>query len=220
MSGTDNVGLIYDMIINHFGTVAGKTSCEYDNANSANSLILFRVLLNLPRDGDRVEVITSSSHDFSTTRRLYCDNKPNKTTYDVVADKVLRTPSQKSDEVDTQKSEVSSSIKKGTTQSCSKTSPLACTTPAPPGIRTYVKGTAASPSRFEDVIKSTPPNKAQIVPGSVQISPLRQMEGVAIDLVVAIKMKSGGSRTVNMQIECPHFIPKRIMIDGKWHNII
>ncbi|ETN70499.1 hypothetical protein NECAME_04922 [Necator americanus] len=79
---------------------------------------------------------------------------------------------------------------------------------------------AASPSRFEDVIKSPPPNKAQIVPGSVQISPLRQMEGVAIDLVVAIKMKSGGSRTVNMQIECPHFIPKRIMIDGKWHNII
>ncbi|EYB96530.1 hypothetical protein Y032_0149g2690 [Ancylostoma ceylanicum] len=78
----------------------------------------------------------------------------------------------------------------------------------------------ASPSRFQGAIKSAPPNKAEIVPGSVQVSPLRQMEGVAIDLIVMIKMKSGGSRTVNMQIECPHFIPKRILIDGKWHNIV
>lgn len=71
----------------------------------------FQVLQNLPRDGDRVEVITSSSHDFSTTRRRYPDSRPMKTTYDVVADKVLRTPSQRSDERTATKSEVTSSTK-------------------------------------------------------------------------------------------------------------
>ncbi|EYB96533.1 hypothetical protein Y032_0149g2691 [Ancylostoma ceylanicum] len=128
-----------------------------------------RVLQNLPRDGDRVEVITSSSHDISTTRRRYTDSKPLKTTYDVVADKVLRTPSQKSDEKPTQRSDDSpisprvrlkfprngqrsfkkmndatkvayfqgrSSNTTGTTVSA-----LECTTPVPPGIRPYVKGT-------------------------------------------------------------------------------
>ncbi|KHJ83201.1 hypothetical protein OESDEN_17102, partial [Oesophagostomum dentatum] len=53
-----------------------------------------RVLLNLPRDGDHVEVITSSSRDYATNKRLYGDT--GKTTYDVVADKVSRTSSQKS----------------------------------------------------------------------------------------------------------------------------
>ncbi|VDO79223.1 unnamed protein product [Haemonchus placei] len=55
---------------------------------------------------------------------------------------------------------------------------------------------------------------------TIQVSPLRQMAGILIDLIVMIKMKSGGSRTVNMQIECPNFKPKRIRIDGSWHSIV
>ncbi|VDO93525.1 unnamed protein product [Heligmosomoides polygyrus] len=121
-----------------------------------------KMLLDLPRDGDRVEVITSSSrgvrvHNMSSS-------KPGRTTQDVVADKVSRSDS-----------------------------------------RTPDDGRRGCPRSFGS---------------SIQVSPLRQMEGVSIDLVVMIKMKSGGSRTVNMQIECPHFTPKRIRVDGVWHNIV
>ncbi|KAL6733843.1 hypothetical protein Aduo_004455 [Ancylostoma duodenale] len=102
-----------------------------------------RVLQSLPRDGDRVEVITSSSHDVSTMRRRYTDSKPPKTTYDVVADKVIRTSSQKSDEKPTQKSDDSRSPPRGksTATTGTSTSALECTTSVPPGIRPYVKGT-------------------------------------------------------------------------------
>ncbi|CAJ0607863.1 unnamed protein product [Cylicocyclus nassatus] len=170
-----------------------------------------RILLDLPQDGDRVEVITSSSHDYSETQPA--KSKPYKTTYDVVEDKVLQTPSQKSRRKDDQISE-----DKGRTTSRSTGSTLSFTTSSQPSLRPYTKANkASSPSKFR---RMSTPNKAEVVPGSIQVSPLRQMEGVAIDLVVLIKMQSGGSRTVNMQIECPRFVPKRIMIDGKWHDIV
>ncbi|KHJ90024.1 hypothetical protein OESDEN_10135 [Oesophagostomum dentatum] len=108
---------------------------------------------------------------------------------------------------------------KPSTQKGSTVYPLSSTPAIAPGLRPHLKGTEATPSKYKSPAKPSTSNKAEIVPGSVQVSPLRQMEGVSIDLVVEIKMKSGGSRTVNMQIECPKFIPKRIMVDGKWHNI-
>ncbi|PIO56933.1 hypothetical protein TELCIR_21667 [Teladorsagia circumcincta] len=53
------------------------------------------MLLDLPRDGDRVEVITSSSHEVrSHTGRGF---RPGKTTQDVVVDTM--TPSERSDEL-------------------------------------------------------------------------------------------------------------------------
>ncbi|KAJ1373240.1 hypothetical protein KIN20_035600 [Parelaphostrongylus tenuis] len=108
-----------------------------------------KLLLNLPRDGDRVEVITSSSHEQSVNPS---DSLPCKTTHDVVVDEVTASSWRKS--------------------------------------------------------------------WKVQVSPLRLMDGVMIDLVVMIKMKSGGTRTVNMQIECPAYQPKRVRVDGIWHNIV
>ncbi|PIO56932.1 hypothetical protein TELCIR_21666 [Teladorsagia circumcincta] len=111
-------------------------------------------------------------------------------------------------------------------QDGSQASTLPNDVPAPARRRLERKGddeqeTKVSPKQVaEDTIKSVLPNQAEIVPGSIQVSPLRQMAGILIDLIVMIKMKSGGSRTVNMQIECPNFTPRRIRIDGVWHSIV
>ncbi|KJH51396.1 hypothetical protein DICVIV_02410 [Dictyocaulus viviparus] len=153
------------------------------------------MLLELPRDGDRVEVITSPSQD--NVRNIY-DLKQSKTTQDVVTDKVTTTSSQGS-----QNQSFTNVSSSGYTTTTSEDRP-----------------SEAHPSLLQEAKKVLPSGKAEIVPGSVKVSPLRQMDGVMIDLVVMIKMKSGGSRSVSMQIECPRFQPKRIRIDNVWHSIV
>ncbi|KAE9414471.1 hypothetical protein Angca_001501 [Angiostrongylus cantonensis] len=165
-----------------------------------------KMLLNLPRDGDRVEVITSSSYDQAVNPS---SSQPCKTTKDVVFDKA------------TSKTTVSKSLTpwKLTPESLSS-SCTSATSSVPEGRRPREKETKETQSQNRETSNSLAYDKAEIMPGSVQVSPLRKMEGVMIDLAVTIKMKSGGTRTVNMQIECPFFQPKRVRVDGVWHNIV
>ncbi|VDM62809.1 unnamed protein product [Angiostrongylus costaricensis] len=200
-----------------------------------------KMLLNLPRDGDRVEVITSSSYDQAVNPS---GSQPCKTTNDVVLDKATS-------KVATSKSRRALKL----SPELLRSSCTSATSSVPEDRRPREKETKEMQSQSRGTINSSPYDKAEIMPGSVrleikeishltgfhvhrcfvnenpatllderffqvQVSPLGKMEGVMIDVVVTIKMKSGGTRTVNMQIECPFFQPKRVRVDGVWHNII
>ncbi|XGW13108.1 hypothetical protein V3C99_013611 [Haemonchus contortus] len=171
-----------------------------------------KMLLDLPRDGDRVEVITSSSHE-PKSQGTYGSGQ-GRTTQDVVVDTM--TPSKTSDEIQRMLGYPESSSTSTDTPLSQDGSSLSSGT----SVDDRRKGAVYPAKVAEDAVESVLKDKAEIVPGSIQVSPLRQMAGILIDLIVMIKMKSGGSRTVNMQIECPNFTPKRIRIDGSWHSIV
>ncbi|WKX95972.1 hypothetical protein Q1695_012434 [Nippostrongylus brasiliensis] len=173
-----------------------------------------KMLLDLPRDGDRVEVITSSSHEVGTY------NRQRKTTQDVVVDHTSKSDSHRSNERKEKDRPISSDTEES--KSSGSEVPQALSTPPQHSVqppRPHSSCGDATPPAVQNMIRDVLPDKAKIVPGSIQISPLKQMDGITIDLVVMIKMKSGGSRTVEMQIECPQFTPRRIRVDGVWHNI-
>ncbi|KAK6054645.1 hypothetical protein COOONC_07850 [Cooperia oncophora] len=135
-----------------------------------------KMLLDLPRDGDRVEVITSSSHEVRS--HSACGFGPRKTTQDVVVDTTSQmTPTPKSDELQRKlgypEESTSGSTEGESNKGSSQASSLPRDKPSPSGLRLKRKTdgerkSSKSPKKIaENAIKRVLPDKAEVVPGSV-----------------------------------------------------
>ncbi|KAL6733847.1 hypothetical protein Aduo_004459 [Ancylostoma duodenale] len=68
--------------------------------------------------------------------------------------------------------------------------------------------------------RSLPKATAQILSDSVRVTPLDNMSGMLIDMVLRLKKEhSNETKLIDISIECPDFKPSRICVDGSWYKI-
>ncbi|EYC19499.1 hypothetical protein Y032_0024g897 [Ancylostoma ceylanicum] len=60
----------------------------------------------------------------------------------------------------------------------------------------------------------------QILSDSVRVTPLDNMNGMLIDMVLRLKKEhSNDTKLIDISIECPDFKASRICVDGTWYKI-
>ncbi|KHJ75680.1 hypothetical protein OESDEN_24704, partial [Oesophagostomum dentatum] len=69
--------------------------------------------------------------------------------------------------------------------------------------------------------KNLPKAVAQILPNSLRVTPMENVEGIFVDMILELKKEQlRESKQVDIRIECPHFKPRRICIDSCWYNVV
>ncbi|KAK6732189.1 hypothetical protein RB195_016521 [Necator americanus] len=59
-----------------------------------------------------------------------------------------------------------------------------------------------------------------ILSDSVRVTPLNNMEGMVINMLLCLKKeRSYSTQLIDICIECPDFRAHRICVDGRWYNI-